>query len=105
MGVLTRDMTDDLDGINTQARDISFLITYAKTLPDADLSSVAVVSWSWGGISSLFAAARDSRIDALVSMDGSMRYYPGLVKMAGDVHPERMTIPLLFFTARRSELS
>jgi hypothetical protein len=31
-------------------------------------------------------------------MDGSMRYYPGLVKKAGDVHPERMTIPLLFFT-------
>ena len=91
-------MTDDLDGINAQARDISFLVTYAKTLPDTDRSEVAVVSWSWGGASSLFAAARDPRIDALVSMDGSMRYYPGLVKMAGDVHPERMTIPLLFFT-------
>jgi tetratricopeptide (TPR) repeat protein len=25
-----------------------------------------------------------------------MRYYPGLVKQAGDVHPEEMTIPLLF---------
>jgi pimeloyl-ACP methyl ester carboxylesterase len=99
MGVSTRDMTDDLDGINAQARDVSVLITYAKTLPDADLSQVAVVSWSWGGASSLFAAARDPRIDALVSMDGSMRYYPGLVKMAGDVNPERMTIPLLFFTA------
>ncbi len=98
MGVSTRDMTDDLDGINAQARDISFLITYAKTLPDADVSEVAVVSWSWGGNSSLFAAARDPRIDALVSMDGSMRYYPGIVKMAGDVHPERMTLPLLFFT-------
>ena len=98
MGVSTRDMTDDLDGINVQARDISFLITYAKTLPDTDLSEVAVVSWSWGGGSSMFAAARDSRIDVLVSMDGSMRYYPGLVRMAGDVHPERMTIPLLFFT-------
>jgi pimeloyl-ACP methyl ester carboxylesterase len=98
MGVSTRDMTDDLDGINAQARDISFLITYAKMLPDTDLSEVAVVSWSLGGSSSLFAAARDPRIDALVSMDGSMRYYPGLVKMAGDVHPDRMTIPLLFFT-------
>ena len=98
MGASTRDMTDDLDGINAQARDISFLITYAKTLPNTDLSEVAVVSWSWGGISSLFAAARDLRIDALVSMDGSMRYYPGLVKMAGDVDPARMTIPLLFFT-------
>jgi pimeloyl-ACP methyl ester carboxylesterase len=98
MGASTRDMTDDLDGINSQAHDISFLITYAKTLPNTDLSEVAVVSWSWGGVSSLFAAARDARIDALVSMDGSMRYYPGLVKMAGDVHPESMTIPLLFFT-------
>jgi pimeloyl-ACP methyl ester carboxylesterase len=98
IGVSTRDMTDDLDGINAQVRDISFLITYAKSLPNTDLSDVAVVSWSWGGISSLFASARDPRIDALVEMDGSMRYYPGLVKRAGDVHPERMTIPLLCFT-------
>jgi pimeloyl-ACP methyl ester carboxylesterase len=98
MGASTRDMTDDLDGINAQARDISSLITFAQTLPHADLSEVAVVSWSWGGASSLFAAARDPRIDALVSMDGSMRYYPDLVKTAGDVHRERMTIPLLFFT-------
>ena len=98
IGVSTRDMTDDLQGSNAQARDISFLITYAGSLPNTNLSELAVVSWSWGGISSLFAAARDPRIDALVEMDGSMRYYPGLVKSAGDVHPERMTIPLLFFT-------
>jgi pimeloyl-ACP methyl ester carboxylesterase len=91
-------MTDDLDGTNAQARDISFLITYASLLPDTDPSEVAVVGWSWGGISSLFASARDPRVDALAEMDGSMRYYPGLVKRAGDVHPERMTIPLLCFT-------
>ena len=79
MGVSTRDMTDDLGGINSQALDISFLITYARSLSDTDLSQVAVMSWSWGGLSSLFASARDPRIDALVEMDGSMRYYPGLV--------------------------
>ena len=98
MGTSTRDVTDDLDGINEQARDISFLITYANSIPNANLSEVAVMSWSWGGMSSLFAAARDPRIDALVEMDGSIRYYPGLVQRGGDVHPERMTIPLLFFT-------
>jgi dienelactone hydrolase len=98
MGVSTRNMTDDLAGINAQARDVSFLISYANSLPDTDSSEIAVVSWSWGGFSSLFAAARDPRIDALVSLDGSMRYYPGLVKRADDIHPERMTIPLLFFT-------
>ncbi|MBT2117320.1 hypothetical protein KK141_02410 [Dyella sp. LX-66] len=99
MGVSTRDMTDDLDGIHAQARDISFLISYASTLPNADAAHVVVVSWSWGGISSLFAAARDPRIGALLEMDGSMRYFPGLVKKAGDVHPEKLGIPLLFFTS------
>jgi dienelactone hydrolase len=103
MGASTRDMTDDLDGINTQARDISFLIGYAGTLPDADSSKLAVAAWSWGGISSLFAAARDHRIDALVDLEGSLRYYPGLVQRAADVRPDRMTLPLLFFT--RGDLS
>jgi dienelactone hydrolase/predicted negative regulator of RcsB-dependent stress response len=98
MGATTRDMSGDLVGINAQARDISFLIGYARTLPNTDMSEVAVAGFSWGGISNLFAAARDSRIDALVALDGSMRYYPGLIKQAGDVHPEDMTIPLLFFT-------
>jgi tetratricopeptide (TPR) repeat protein len=98
MGVRTRDMTMDVAGINAQALDISFLIGYARTLPDTDLSGVAVAGFSWGGISNLFAAARDNRIDALVAFDGSMRYFPGLVKQAGDVHPEQMTIPLLYFT-------
>jgi len=97
MGVARRGMTSDLAGIGAQARDISFLIGYARTLPNTDLSKVAVAGFSWGGISNLFAAARDNRIDALVALDGSMRYFPGLVKQAGDVHPEQMTIPLLYF--------
>jgi len=56
----------------------------SKSVTDTDSPEVAVVRWSWGGVSSLFAAARDPRIDALVS---------GLVKSAGDIHPERMTLP------------
>lgn len=98
MGAADRDMTLDLAGIDTQARDISFLIGYAQNLQDTDTSEVAVAGFSWGGISGLFAAAHDNRIDALVSLDGSLRYFPGLVKQAGDVHPDQMTIPLLAFT-------
>ena len=98
MGATSRDMTTDLRGINAQAQDISFLIGYAQTLPDTEMSEIAVAGFSWGGISNLFAAARDNRIDALVALDGSMRYFPGLVKAATDVHPEQMTIPMLFFT-------
>lgn len=98
LGANARPMTNDLAGIDAQARDISFLLGYAEGLKDTDPSAVAVVGFSWGGIANLFAAARDNRIDALVALDGSMRYYPGLIKDAGDVHPDQMTIPLLFFT-------
>jgi tetratricopeptide (TPR) repeat protein len=98
MGATTRNMTGDLAGVDAQARDISFLIGYAQTLANTDMSEIAVAGFSWGGISNLFAAARDNRINALVALDGSMRYFPGMVKQAGDVHPEQMTIPLLFFT-------
>jgi tetratricopeptide (TPR) repeat protein len=96
MGATTRGMTSDLIGIDAQARDISFLIGYAKTLSNTDTAEIAVAGFSWGGISNLFAAAHDNRIKALVALDGSMRYFAGLVKQ-GDVHPEQMTIPLLYF--------
>ena len=101
MGV-DRESTHDTAGASAQAQDISFLIGWAETLPDTDASAVGVIGFSWGGLSNVFAAARDSRITALVALDGSMRYFPGLLQQAGDVHPEAMTIPLLFFKGRGS---
>ena len=91
-------MTGELAGIEAQARDISFLIEYASTLPDTNISEIAVGGFSWGGISNLFAAARDNRIKSLFALDGSMRYFPGLIKQSGYARPDLMRIPLLFFT-------
>jgi predicted dienelactone hydrolase len=54
MGV-TRQSAHDVAGASAQAQDISFLIGYAHTLADADTSEVAVVGFSWGGLSNLFA--------------------------------------------------
>lgn len=100
MGVSTRMMTLDLAGINAQARDISFLISYAHSRSNSNMSEIAVAGFSWGGISNLFTAARDNRVNALIALDGNLRFSPGLVKLAGDVHPEEMTIPLLSFGQR-----
>jgi pimeloyl-ACP methyl ester carboxylesterase len=97
MGANTRNMTTDLSGLNAQASDISFLIAYARTLPNTDVAKVAVAGFSWGGLANLFAAARDNRIGALVCLDGSVRYWPAMVRKAGDVRPPRMTIPLASF--------
>lgn len=97
MGETSRESTHDLPGINAQAQDVSFLITYAASLPDTDMSEVAAMGFSWGGLADLFAASGDSRVKALISLDGSERYFPGLVAASKTVHPDQMTIPLLYF--------
>jgi len=88
MGATSRDWSDGSE--DAQANDISFEIDFAETLPDAEISEVGVIAYSMGGLSALLAAARDKRVDALISLDGSFRYAPGAVQNAGDVHPERV---------------
>ena len=99
-GARQRLMTPDYEGVDAQARDISFLIGFATTLPNTDTAHIAVAGYSWGGISNFFAAARDSRIDALVMLDGSVRYFPKLVKDTADVKPADLALPILFFTQK-----
>lgn len=97
MGATTRESTHSVAGAEAQARDVSFLITFAQSLPDTDMTRVAAVGFSWGGLANLLAAAQDHRIDALVSLDGSERYFPGYVEESGFAIPEQMRIPLMYF--------
>lgn len=96
-GRVTKLMTDDVDGLVTQARDILFLINYAAQQPNTDAESIAVVGYSWGGLANVYAATLDRRIKALVSLDGSIRYYVSVAWDAG-IHPEQMTQAFLIFT-------
>jgi dienelactone hydrolase len=96
---------DNMENTRAQAADIGFLIGYAASLPDVDLTKVGVVAYSWGGMSSTFAAATDSRIRALVDMDGSVRYFPKVLASAPDVTPDRIQVPLLFFADREDPLA
>lgn len=97
MGATTRESTHSVAGAEAQARDVSFLITFAQSLPDTDMTRIAAVGFSWGGLANLLAAAQDHRIDALVSLDGSERYFPGYVEESGFAIPEQMRIPLMYF--------
>lgn len=104
MGAHARGMSADLEGIETQAADIAFLIGYAHTLPQADTGKLAVAGFSWGGISNVFVAARDSRVKALVNLDGSVRYWPDMIEQARYVVPARVAVPMLFLAQRPRSL-
>lgn len=102
LGARSHAMTADLEGAEAQAGDIGFLVGYAHTLAQADTTRIGVVGYSWGGLSNVLAAARDDRIRALVSLDGSLRaafeYVNGGPRSARYVTPERLAVPLLYVT-------
>lgn len=100
LGARVVTMTDDVEGVEAQAADIAFLANYAQTLPQADMSQVAAAGYSWGGMANVFAAARSSRIKALVSLDGSIRFHPKIWSAATYVRPARTGVPMLFLGAR-----
>lgn len=104
MGPHTRSMTSNLEGLETQAADIAWLIGHARTLPQADTERVAVVGFSWGGLANVLAAAKDDRIRAIVSLDGSVRgtreFVDGGKEAAQYVTPARVAIPMLFVGRR-----
>jgi dienelactone hydrolase len=100
LGARSLMMTDDIEGVEAQATDIAFLANYAHTLPQADIGNVAAVGYSWGGMANVFAAARSSRIKALVSLDGSIRFHPKIWGAATYVRPARTAVPMLFLGAR-----
>ena len=95
LGARSVTMTDDIEGVEAQAADIAFLVNYAQSLPQADMTQVAAAGFSWGGMANVLAAARSSRIKALVSLDGSIRFHPKIWRAAGYVRPSNTAVPML----------
>jgi tetratricopeptide (TPR) repeat protein len=106
LGPRSHRMTADLEGAEAQAADISYLVGYAHTLPQADTRRIGVIGHGWGGLAGVLAAARDDRIRALVSLDGALRaavdYLNGGPRAARYVVPERLGIPLLYISRLQS---
>jgi predicted dienelactone hydrolase len=98
MGASTREIKIDWNDLDSQVRDLQFLIAYAHSLPQSDMAHVAAMGWSWGGMANVFAAARDNRIAALVSLDGTRD--PEFTKT---ISPTRVALPWLYIS-RRADL-
>lgn len=81
--------------METQARDIEFLIGICGRYPFIDPDKLATMGFSFGGLSNVLSQMQHSAIKAIVSLDGTVRYqYPILQKSAfADI--ERVNVPFL----------
>ena len=67
--------------LETQARDVEFLIKEVSKHKNANGNKIATMGFSFGGLSNVLAQMRNRTIKAIVSLDGSIKYqYPTLQK-------------------------
>ena len=104
MGKNSRAMTMDQIGIDAQTDDMLFLISFAHGIPGVDIDKLAVMGFSWGGISDVFVKMRNNNVKAVVSLDGSIRFFPDLFIKSPYADSAKMNVPFLYLSAQNPSI-
>lgn len=91
--------------IETQARDIEFLIGEATSLTNADSDKLSVIGFSFGGISNVLVQMRNERIKALVCLDGSIKYQLQKLLSSSYANLSNVDVPFIFMSQKDIPLS
>ncbi|HVG32337.1 MAG TPA: hypothetical protein VM911_04630 [Pyrinomonadaceae bacterium] len=85
-----------LTGVETQVKDIEFVIGSLRSNPQVDADKVAVIGMSFGAISALGLQTRNREVDALISLDGGIGSVFGanVVQRTPYYSLSRITVPL-----------
>lgn len=86
--------------IETQARDIEFLIAEVTSLTNADSDKLSVIGFSFGGISNVLAQMRNERIKALVCLDGSIKYQLQKLLSSSYANVSKVDVPFMFMSQK-----
>lgn len=91
--------------IETQARDIEFLIAEAASLSNADADKLSVMGFSFGGISNVLTQMRNERIKALICLDGSIKYQFQKLLSSSYADLSKVDVPFIFMAQKDIPLS
>jgi len=92
-GGTTKDM-------ETQSNDIAFLLNEIRKYRNTDFDTVALMGFSFGGLSSTITAMKNKNIKAVVSLDGTERYNYTVLEKSPFSHLDKLTIPYIHFAQK-----
>nr|WP_299386435.1 dienelactone hydrolase family protein [Allomuricauda sp.] len=81
--------------METQARDVEFLIKEVAKFPQADMDKISVMGFSFGGLSNVLAQTRNKNIKAIVSLDGTERYQYALLTKSPFFDAAKIDVPYI----------
>lgn len=89
--------TKDLE---TQSRDVEFLLKETYKYSIVDPRKVALMGFSFGGLSNMIATMRNKNVLALVSLDGTERYNYEVLSGSAYFQPDKIDIPYIHFAQK-----
>ena len=81
--------------METQARDVEFLIKEVGKVPTVDYDKIAIMGFSFGGLSNIIVQNRNDNVKAIVSLDGTERYQYTLLNESPFFDAEKIDIPYI----------
>jgi len=94
-GTETRWFVESAKEMETQARDVAFLIKEVGKYEMADYHNMALMGFSFGGLSNIIAQNTNERIKAIVSLDGTERYQYALLEKSPFFDINKMNVPYI----------
>ncbi len=101
VGTKSREMTRDEAGASAQVLDIEFVLKATPDLASIDPERVALVGYSWGGLTVTLAAMRGADVDAIVAIDSSLMVKGGhaLARSFDGYQPDSLQMPVMLMIA------
>jgi len=103
VGTFTRLVNLSVIDLETQIRDLEFVLASARTHPSADPQRLGLIGYDLGGMAALTLCMRNPDVDALLSLDAGILY--GHFSTLPQSHPHydesRFVIPWLHMTQAR----
>ncbi|AYQ33600.1 prolyl oligopeptidase family serine peptidase [Runella sp. SP2] len=92
-GGTTKDM-------ETQSRDVAFLLKEIHKYKNIDLDRIALMGFSFGGLSNSITIMKHKKISAIVSLDGTERYNYSVLEKSPYFNLDNFTVPYIHFAQK-----
>lgn len=92
-GGTTKDM-------ETQSRDVEFLLKEIHKYENIDMSKIALMGFSFGGLSNAITVMKNKNISTIVSLDGTERYNYSVLENSPFYNLDKFNIPYIHFAQK-----
>jgi len=89
-----------LKDMETQSRDVELLLKEINKYKSIDVEKIALMGFSFGGLSNVITVMKHKNVRAIVSLDGTERYNYAELKKSPYFNLDKFTIPYIHFAQK-----